>query len=326
MRFLGHEAITRPRYGHWLLGLIPDKWLYRFPPFHCNWYDRFAFGLETEIAVSQIFSRGSLYHFLYGEHSCRLAGKVNRQTGHRSRVVATYHQLPSFFEARRAQFEHLRDLDGAILVASNQREFFEGFLESQRVFVIPHGVDTRFFCNGKERDKSPTVFRCLTVGSNYRDLDTHLQVISNLRRSMSQQIEFWIVGDADSAQAYEPTAGVRHFYGISDKELKELYQAADLLLLPLKDATACNALLEGMSSGLPIVVTDVGGVRDYVDDECAVLVPSGDVTAMTNAVVELVDDPDRRAGLGGAARRRAEIRLDWQIISERMQEAYRQLA
>ena len=64
-------------------------------------------------------------------------------------------------------------------------------------------------------------------------------------------------------------------------------------------------LLEYMAAGLPSVVSDLPGVRDVLDcDECALLVPPGDLDAFVAAVQRLSEDPDLRTRMGLAARRR----------------------
>jgi glycosyltransferase involved in cell wall biosynthesis len=66
-------------------------------------------------------------------------------------------------------------------------------------------------------------------------------------------------------------------------------------------------LLDAMAHGKPIVVSDVGRSRDYVDDECeALVIPPGDVDACATALQRLWDDPALRRRLGTAARTRAQ--------------------
>ena len=55
-----------------------------------------------------------------------------------------------------------------------------------------------------------------------------------------------------------------------------LYQGADLLLLPLIDATANNTLLEGLACGLPVLASDLTGVRDYAPDSHTLYASSAD--------------------------------------------------
>jgi glycosyltransferase involved in cell wall biosynthesis len=95
--------------------------------------------------------------------------------------------------------------------------------------------------------------------------------------------------------------------GLSDEQLLEEYRQAWVVLLPLIDATANNALLESMACSLPVVVSDVGGIRDYAGPECGALCPPRDVQAHAAATIELLLDSPRREAAGRAARARAEI-------------------
>jgi glycosyltransferase involved in cell wall biosynthesis len=329
-QFSGYKQIARYLHGHVLnseagLEWIPDRMLYRFPGMHPLWYNRRALELELRVLLQLAHQDKTIYHFLYGETSLRLAAGSNRMFGHRHRIIATYHQVPRFFEARRHQFNHIGDIDAAILVASNQRTFFEGILSSSQIHIIPHGVDTTFFEPTLETQRKSPSLMCLTVGSNYRDFQTHVQVIRHINSSAWRGINFVIVGDPGHARHFSDLEFVTYLSGISDKQLLECYHRADILFLPLADATACNALLEGMACGLPVVVSDMGGVRDYVNEECAALVPSRDVEAVVMTIIELVRNPAQRAQLGRAARDRAETQLDWRHISERVREVYRQV-
>ncbi|MQA94083.1 MAG: glycosyltransferase [Streptosporangiales bacterium] len=93
------------------------------------------------------------------------------------------------------------------------------------------------------------------------------------------------------------------FIGRSD-DVSGLIAAADLFVLPSLWEGQPLVLQEALRAGLPIVATDVGGVRDVVGD-AAVLVPPGDPPALAEAVTELLTDPERPGELAAAARRRA---------------------
>jgi phenylacetate-CoA ligase len=76
-----------------------------------------------------------------------------------------------------------------------------------------------------------------------------------------------------------------------------------------------------MACGLPIVTTDVGGLRSYVDETCARLVPPGDVPAMAQAVLELLGDAAARSAMGRAGRRRTEA-FAWPEIARQVIAVY----
>ena len=68
------------------------------------------------------------------------------------------------------------------------------------------------------------------------------------------------------------------------------------------------ALMEALVLGLPIVATTAGGVSELVTDgEDAVLTEPGRPAALAAAITSLLEDPDRRAALGRAAGRRADL-------------------
>jgi glycosyltransferase involved in cell wall biosynthesis len=81
--------------------------------------------------------------------------------------------------------------------------------------------------------------------------------------------------------------------------------AADVFVLPSRWEGLPIALLEAMSLGLPIVATRVEGVDEAVLDHVhGLLVPVGDAAALSEAILQLLRDPQMSCELGGAAKRR----------------------
>lgn len=79
----------------------------------------------------------------------------------------------------------------------------------------------------------------------------------------------------------------------------------DLFVLPSRDEGFPVTIMEAMLAGIPVVATDVGSVRESVDDgETGLVVPPEDPTALAEAVQQLVDDVPLRQRLGAEARRR----------------------
>jgi glycosyltransferase involved in cell wall biosynthesis len=79
---------------------------------------------------------------------------------------------------------------------------------------------------------------------------------------------------------------------------------------PLNDVSTMNKTMEYMAFALPVAAFDLVETRVSAQD-AAVYVPSGDVDAFARAIVELVDDPARRAAMGRSARERVVTQLAW---------------
>jgi glycosyltransferase involved in cell wall biosynthesis len=112
---------------------------------------------------------------------------------------------------------------------------------------------------------------------------------------------------------------------VSDTELLSLYRSSELMMLPLTDTTANLAVLEGLSCGLPLVVTDIGGIRDYVDSDCAALVATQDAETMAEQVLRVLNDRARRKAMAQAARAKA-LTFDWHVIADQMTKVYESVA
>jgi len=77
------------------------------------------------------------------------------------------------------------------------------------------------------------------------------------------------------------------------ENVPEFLRAADVFVLPSLQEGLSNSLLEALASGLPTVATGIGGVIDVVEDgRTGLLVPPGDVSALSKALRTVFTDPD----------------------------------
>lgn len=89
------------------------------------------------------------------------------------------------------------------------------------------------------------------------------------------------------------------------RELARLLSAGDVYVFSSRHEGYPVAPIEAMACGLPVVASDVSGIRDIVGDG-GVVVAVDDADALAGSVIELLGDEDRRSALGHAARRAAE--------------------
>jgi glycosyltransferase involved in cell wall biosynthesis len=137
-----------------------------------------------------------------------------------------------------------------------------------------------------------------------------------------------LVGDGPERAALEAQVAARslsdcvHFAGNRD-DVPAVLAALDLFVFTSYREGLSGALLEAMAAGKPIVATGIVENRELVaDGETALLVPPGAPTAVADAVVALLRDPERAAALGRAARADAVDRFSLDRMVENFQAFY----
>jgi glycosyltransferase involved in cell wall biosynthesis len=140
-----------------------------------------------------------------------------------------------------------------------------------------------------------------------------------------------IIGDGpagDEVRALAVELGLEEavrFHGMRD-DVDAFLTGADLFLLSSVSEGISLTLLEAMSHALPVVATDVGGNREVVvDNATGLLVPARDPGAMAEAILALVDDPERRRRYGAQGRRRVEEEFSLDRTVDAYHAAYAEL-
>lgn len=175
-----------------------------------------------------------------------------------------------------------------------------------KVTVIAPGIDTARW-SAKRKEKSGPV-RLLFVGGDFDRKGGRL-LLELYRSHLHDRCQLDIVTTAN----LEDEPGVRVHRGLvpTDPRLQDLYQSADIFVLPTLADCFSMAALEAMASGLPVVISDVGGIGDIVvDGETGRLVLPGDGRGFLEATTALVAEPGTRARFGAAGRRRVEDKFD----------------
>ena len=78
-----------------------------------------------------------------------------------------------------------------------------------------------------------------------------------------------------------------------------------------------------MAAGLPIIATDVGGNNELVlNDQNGLLVPSGDVSALANALQTILNDPNKQKQFGQTSKQLVQKTFSLENMTKQYQEIY----
>jgi glycogen synthase len=103
----------------------------------------------------------------------------------------------------------------------------------------------------------------------------------------------------------------------------EVYRRGEVFVSPTYAEGFSNTVLEAMASGLPVVSTDVVGVRDCVrPDENGVLVPPADPPALAAGIRRVLDDPDLRKRIAEQAHDDVHRLWSWPVVAGRITDVY----
>jgi glycosyltransferase involved in cell wall biosynthesis len=89
--------------------------------------------------------------------------------------------------------------------------------------------------------------------------------------------------------------------------------------------SANNAIVESLACGLPVVTTDVGGIRDYGGGSIYPVVANNDDDSMVELVEKYLDHPEWRNETGRRCRKFAENNLAWPIIALKHLQLYKKI-
>ncbi len=139
-----------------------------------------------------------------------------------------------------------------------------------------------------------------------------------------EEVEFWIVGDGPERAALQHRIDrdrlpVRL---LGARSAIEVMYAADVFVMTSRWEARALVVQEAMTTGLPVVATDVGGIPELTGD-AALLVPSGGVVEARAALRRVLDEPALAEQLRAAGRARAATWPDQDQVAAQLVASYR---
>ncbi|MEM9914834.1 MAG: glycosyltransferase family 4 protein [Planctomycetota bacterium] len=272
----------------------------------------------------------------------RLAGKPC--------VVHTVHGLP--FHDQQSKWIHnlyvaaekhaAKQCNHLIAITSEMIEAFvaNNIASADKFTVIPSGIDVEAFTPRPER-RDAVRLKCgipqdaLVVGHVGRldPLKGHADLLDQLPvlNAAGREVRLLFVGDgfhrADLQKHPNMALGKTVLTGLVPlSSIPEHLAAMDVMALPSYQEGQSRTLCEALLCGVPVVGYDVGGIPSVIQDgETGRLVPVGDRAALGRALLDLLDDPQYRAGLAERGRQHVVEHFSAAKMNRELLELYEQL-
>jgi phosphatidylinositol alpha-1,6-mannosyltransferase len=211
-----------------------------------------------------------------------------------------------------------------ITISQNNAEILRDLVSRNPAIVYPGTDPTKFFPVDNKKDH-PIVL--LSVGRLIprKGMDLVLEALPKVLKQCPDMI-YKIVGDGPDRSRLEQLSlelGVDEavdFLGYAENgDLPSIYQSADIFVLPsreMKDESSIEGFgivyLEASACGLPVIAGRSGGaVEAVIEGETGILVDPYDSEILGEAIIYLIDDPDRRARMGMAGREWVVREMNW---------------
>jgi glycosyltransferase involved in cell wall biosynthesis len=182
-------------------------------------------------------------------------------------------------------------------VSQNLKEAIESYGIRNRFRVVPNVVNTEIFYPSLNKNKSDKKkILLVAVLSPIKGIPYLLQALAQLKEKR-QDFVLDIVGDGPNRQEYEEMTEkleldkMVKFHGLKTKvEVAGFMRQCDFFVLPSLWENLPCVLIEAMASGIPVIATDVGGVKEMINENVGILIPPKNTKALEEAINDMLSD------------------------------------
>ncbi|GGC48715.1 glycosyltransferase family 4 protein [Haloferax sulfurifontis] len=229
---------------------------------------------------------------------------------------------------------HMRSVADSIIVHG---EYLKSVLMSKKVpedklKALDHGTYRyyRQFDSRQDKDKNELNILFFGLIADYKGIDVFGEAIPAIMENCPRatvtiagggDIEKYLsdeVVSLDSVRIYDEF--------IPDNQVGQLFRQADVVVLPYKSGSQSGVLTIAYEYRTPVVVTDVGGLPEVVDNgETGYVVPPNDSDALASSILDVIKYPEKKQQMERKINEKVESELSWDIICEELVEHYNSL-
>jgi glycosyltransferase involved in cell wall biosynthesis len=215
---------------------------------------------------------------------------------------------------------------------ASKRDIARDFgVDPERMRVILLGVDDGFVPPTEPRVPG-RIMAMASADAPMKGIATLLEAFAKLRTE--REVELILVTKPQAGGRTERLIeklaigdSVRFAHGLSEADLVTLMGSAEVACVPSLYEGFSLPTAELMACATPLVVSRAGAIPEVVgpDGLCADLVTPGDVGELKLALERMLDDPERRARMGAAGRKRVEELFSWRAVAQKVARQYEEV-
>jgi len=235
-----------------------------------------------------------------------------------------------------------------VLNESLKAKLIEKGIDEEKLVVVPNGINVNDFGNfGKDvvnriKEKYGIVGKITIMFAGSitprKGVDYLVRAAEIILRNGYEDILFLLVGSfkynekfANKIVRYVRSRGLEEnvkFTGfVPYEDLKVLYQACDVFVLPSFEEGHGIVLTEAMASGKPLIGSNVGGIPAQIRDGWnGFLIEPGNEKQLAEKIKYLIDNPEERERMAENSKKLAKEEFDWKKIAEKYLKVYEEVA
>ena len=201
-----------------------------------------------------------------------------------------------------------------------------------KLVVLPNAVNLPVECKQAFPDtKQPVKLLFMARFAKNKGIHVLMEAADQLNNEgYSDAFTFHLGGKGPLYDHYRETNSHKNvvLHGFIDDDLMhETYLSSDVFVLPTLFEGMPTVVLEAMSMGLPIIVTDVGATAELVDTSNGYLIEKNQVEALKLAILSIYElSTNEKKALGNRSRKKVEEQFTWPIVAQQHYALFQKIA
>ena len=280
-------------------------------------YSSLSVGLEINVLKKVIRNNVAIVHYWFGDHDYYYGFFLKKYFNVKI-VINLFFSLEEL-ERRMPNKSHLKNADLITCSGKAQIDYLSKYINHDKLAYLPLGIDTKSFIPSAGKvSRDGNLVIC--VGNNRRDFKT-LKNIYKILKETRPNIQLKLAGSLQGKENFLNFPEVECLPFLPEKEFRELYNRASVLILPLLEGGSSQTLNEALSSGLPVITNAFPNLSDYINTTAVLSFPPKDFKSMARACIDLLEN-EKKLNLMSKNARLHMLNYDISIIKKKLKIIY----